>query len=90
MSIVILTKDLYGYSMAEIFTGEHREYINKQITKALKAVDYEQIVKNAIEREFEALYEECKLKQSIEDMVIQVIYEHLVKSGLLTGNIESR
>lgn len=36
--------------MAEIFTEEHREYINKQITKALKAVDYEQIVKNAIEK----------------------------------------
>ena len=69
--------------MAEIFTEEHREYINKQITKALKTVDYGQIVKNAIEREFEALYEECKLKQSLEDIVTQVIYEHLVKSGLL-------
>ena len=83
MSIVILTKDLYRYSMTEIFTEEHREYINKQITKALKTVDYGQIVKNAIEREFEDLYEECRLQQDIKDMVTQVIYEHLVKSGLL-------
>lgn len=74
--------------MAEIFTEEHREYINKQITKALKAVDYEQIVKNAIEREFEDLYEECRLQQDIEDMVTQVIYEHLVKSGLLKDDKE--
>ena len=42
MSIVILTKDLYGYSMAEIFTDGHREYINKQITKALT---YEEVEK---------------------------------------------
>ena len=71
--------------MTEIFTDGHREYINKQITKALKTVDYEQIVKNAIEREFEDLYEECRLQQDIKDMVTQVIYEHLVKSGLLKG-----
>ena len=76
--------------MNEIFTEEHKEYINKQITKALRTIDYKKIVTDAIKREFEALYEECKLKQSIEDMVTQVTYEHLVKSGLLTGNIESR
>lgn len=69
--------------MTEIFTEEHKEYINKQITKALRTVDYQKIVTDAIEREFEALYEECKLKQSLEDIVTQVIYEHLVKSGLL-------
>lgn len=74
--------------MAEIFTEEHREYINKQITKALKAVDYEQIVKNAIEREFEDLYEEYRLQQDIKDMVTQVIYEHLIKSGLLKDDKE--
>lgn len=48
--------------MTEIFTEEHREYINKQITKALRTVDYQKIVTDAIEREFEALYEECKLQ----------------------------
>lgn len=76
--------------MTEIFTEEHKEYINKQITKALRTVDYKKIVTDAIEREFEALYEECKLQQDIKDMVTQVIYEHLVKSGLLKENIESR
>ena len=76
--------------MTEIFTEEHKEYINKQITKALRTVDYQKIVTDAIEREFEALYEECKLQQDIKDMVTQVIYEHLVKSGLLKENIESR
>ena len=71
--------------MTEIFTEEHREYINKQITKVLKTVDYKKIVTDAVEREFEDLYEECRLQQDIEDMVTQVIYEHLVKSGLLKG-----
>lgn len=71
--------------MGEIFTNDHRDYINKQITKALKTVNYEQIVKDAIEKEFEDLYEECRLQQDIKDMVTQVIYEHLVKAGLLKG-----
>ena len=74
--------------MTEIFTEEHREYINKQITKALRTVDYQKIVTDAIEREFEDLYEECKLQQDIKDMVTQVIYEHLVKSGLLKDDKE--
>ena len=72
-------------SMNVIFTNEHREYINKQITKALKGIDYETIVKDAIEKEFDALYEECRLQQDIEDMVFMVIREHLVKVGLLNG-----
>lgn len=69
--------------MTEIFTEAHREYINKQIAKALKTVDYEKIVRDAIEKEFDDLYEQCRLQQSIEDMVTKVIYEHLVKVGLL-------
>lgn len=69
--------------MNDIFTEQHRDYINKQITKALKNVDYDKIVRDAVEREFESLYEECRLSQSIKDMVTQVIYEHLVKAGLL-------
>ena len=77
--------------MTEIFTEEHKEYINKQIAKALKTVDYKKIVTDAIEREFEDLYEECRLQQDIKDMVLQVMYEHLVKSGLLKReNIKSR
>ena len=74
--------------MTEIFTEEHKEYINKQITKALRTVDYQKIVIDAIEREFEDLYEECRLQQDIKDMVTQVIYEHLVKSGLLKDDKE--
>ena len=73
-----------------IFTDAHREYINKQITKALKMIDYEKIVKDAVEREFDALYEECRLQQDIEDMVSMVIREHLIKIGLLNGKDESR
>lgn len=76
--------------MTDIFTEEHREYINKQIAKALKTVDYEGIVRDAIEKEFEDLYEQCRLQQNIEDMVTKVIYEHLVKSGLLKEENESR
>ena len=73
-----------------IFTDAHREYINKQITKALKMIDYEKIVKDAVEREFDALYEECRLQDDIKDIVSMVVREHLIKAGLLNGKDESR
>lgn len=69
--------------MNELITDEHKDYINKQITKALRKVDYEQIVRDYIEREFDNLYETCDIGNNIGDMVTQVIYEHLVKAGLL-------
>lgn len=74
--------------MNDIFTDEHREFINKQITKALKKIDFDEMVRDAVEREFEDLYEQCKLQQDIKDMVTEVIHEHLIKSGLLKCNGE--
>lgn len=74
--------------MNDIFTDEHREFINKQITKSLKKIDFDEMVRNAVEREFEDLYEECKLQQDIKDMGTEVIHEHLIKSGLLKDNGE--
>lgn len=71
--------------MNELITDEHKDYINKQIAKALRKVDYEQIVRDYIEREFDNLYETCDIGNNIGDMVTQVIYEHLVKAGLLKG-----
>lgn len=68
----------------DIFTDEHREFINKQITKSY----FDEMVRNAVEREFEDLYEECKLQQDIKYMVTEVIHEHLIKSGLLKDNGE--
>ena len=82
--------DVPTESENSIFTDAHREYINKQITKALKMIDYEKIVKDAVEREFDALYEECRLQDDIKDMVSMVIREHLIKVGLLNGKDESR
>lgn len=75
--------------MTDIFTEEHRQYINKQITKALKTIDYESIVREVVEKEFDDLYESCRLSDDIKSMVTQVIYEHLVKCGLLEGSKES-
>lgn len=66
-----------------MFTEEHIKLINKEITKAIKGVDFKYLVTEAIQREFDYIYEACDLKHSIEDMVTQVIYEHLVKAGLL-------
>lgn len=48
--------DVPTESENSIFTDVHREYLNKQITKALKMIDYEKIVKDAVERKFDALY----------------------------------
>lgn len=33
--------------MSEIFTDEHKNYINKKISKALKNINYDEIVKRS-------------------------------------------
>ena len=51
--------------------------------------DIKSIADVPTEREFDALYEECRLQQDIKDMVSMVIREHLIKVGLLNEKDES-
>lgn len=67
----------------ELFTEEHVELIHKGITKAIKKVDFDAIVSDFIEGEFEYASNNCEVVKSIDSMITEVIRQHLVKSGLL-------
>ena len=66
-----------------ILNAEHRDLINKKIKKAINEIDFTEVVREYVDREFESIYEESVISGDIEDMVRLVIKQHLVKSGLL-------
>lgn len=70
-------------NISEFLTEEHKELIKKGITKAIRKMDFDNIVREFIEKEFEYASESCDVVHSIDDMILKVIRQHLVKSGLL-------
>lgn len=67
----------------QFFTEEHIKLIQKGITKAIKNVDFDYIVQNFIEGEFEYAQDRCEVANNIDTMITSIIRQHLVKSGLL-------
>lgn len=67
----------------ELLTEEHINQIQKGISKAIKNADFDKIVNDFIMQEFEYASDRCEVVNSIDNMITQVIREHLVKSGLL-------
>lgn len=64
----------------ELLTEEHINQIQKGISKAIKNVDFDKIVNDFIMQEFEYASDRCEVVNSIDNMITQVIREHLVKS----------
>lgn len=69
--------------MDSILTDEHKELINKKVKKAINDLDFNKIVSNYIEKEFYGLWDDCDVRHTLQDMVTEIIKQHLVKSGLL-------
>lgn len=70
-------------NISQLFTEEHIKLIQKNITKAIKNVDFDSIVQNFIECEFAYASDSCEVVNNIDEMIVDVIRQHLVKSGLL-------
>ena len=70
----------------ELFTEEHVKQIQKGISKAIKNIDFDKIINDFITQEFEYASDRCEVVNSIDTMIVEVIREHLVKSGLLKEN----
>lgn len=70
----------------ELLTEEHINQIQKGISKAIKNVDFDKIVNDFIMQEFDYALDRCEVVNSIDNMIVKVIREHLVKSGLLKDN----
>ena len=73
--------------MEAILTDEHKELINKKIKKAINELDFNSIVEDYVVKELDTLYDNCDVNHELQDMVTEVIRQHLVKSGLLKEDI---
>ncbi|MDF2950517.1 MAG: hypothetical protein K0S18_100 [Anaerocolumna sp.] len=69
--------------MESILTDEHKELINKKIKKAINDLDFTEILAEYIEKELDTIYDGAGIKENLESMVMEVIRQNLVKSGLL-------
>ncbi len=78
-----IRKDIQMEEIKELLTEEHIAQIRKGISKAIKNIDFDKIINGFIESEFEYASDRCEVVNEIDSMIIQVIREHLVKSGLL-------
>lgn len=67
----------------ELLTEEHIKQIQRGISKAIKNINFDEIVNDFITQEFDYASDNCKVAHAIDDMIVEVIREHLVKSGLL-------
>lgn len=67
----------------QFITEDHIKLIQKGITKAIKNIDFDSIVQDFIEGEFEYAQDGCEVANNINTMIISIIRQHLVKSGLL-------
>lgn len=70
-------------NISEFLTEEHKELIKKGITKVIRKMDFDNIVREFIEKEFEYASESCNVAHLIDDMITKIIRQHLIKSGLL-------
>ena len=72
--------------MEELLTAKHVKLIQKKITETIEnEIDFSSLVRNAIEREFDSLWDGNDIGSFIYNQVTEVIKEHLVKAGLLKG-----
>ena len=67
----------------QFITEDHIKLIQKGITKVIKNIDFDSIVQDFIEGEFEYAQDRCEVANNINTMIISIIRQHLVKSGLL-------
>lgn len=67
----------------ELLTEDHIKQIQRGISKAIKNIDFDRIVNDFITQEFEYASDGCEVVNAIDNMIVKVIREHLVKSGLL-------
>lgn len=70
----------------ELLTEDHIKQIQRGISKAIKNVDFDKIVNDFIIQEFDYASNGCEVVNAIDNMIVEVIREHLIKSGLLKDN----
>lgn len=70
----------------EFLTKEHKELIHKKIVKTIENMDFTSIIQDFIKDELDYVKCNANVDVFLENQIIEIIHQHLVKSGLLKEN----
>ena len=70
----------------EFLTKEHKELIHKKIVKTIEDMDFTSIIQDFIKDELDYVKRNANVDAFLENQIIEIIHQHLVKSGLLKEN----
>lgn len=70
----------------EFLTKEHKELIHKKIVKTIEGMDFTSIIEDFINDELDYVRDRDNVDEFLEEQIIEIVRQHLVKSGLLKEN----
>ena len=70
----------------EFLTKEHKELIHKKIVKTIEDMDFTSIIEDLINDELDYVRDQDNVDEFLEEQIIEIVRQHLVKSGLLKEN----
>lgn len=70
----------------EFLTKEHKELIHKKIVKTIEDMDFTSIIEDFINNELDYVGDRDNVDEFLEEQIIEIVHQHLVKSGLLKEN----
>ena len=70
----------------EFLTKEHKELIHKKIVKTIEDMDFTSIIEDFINDELDYVRDQDNVDEFLEEQMIEIVRQHLVKSGLLKEN----
>lgn len=70
----------------EFLTKEHKELIHKKIVKTIEDMDFTSIIEDFINNELDYVRDQDNVDEFLEEQIIEIVRQHLVKSGLLKEN----
>ena len=70
----------------EFLTKEHKELIHKKIVKTIEDMDFTSIIQDFINDELDYVRDQDNVDEFLEEQIIEIVRQHLVKSGLLKEN----
>jgi len=70
----------------EFLTKEHKELIHKKIVKTIEDMDFTSIIQDFINDELDYVRGRDNVDEFLEEQIIEIVRQHLVKSGLLKEN----
>ena len=70
----------------EFLTKEHKELIHKKNVKTIEDMDFTSIIEDFINDELDYVRDQDNVDEFLEEQIIEIVRQHLVKSGLLKEN----